>query len=139
MVEAIPFIENRKTKCHSFLVSWFQSFKAPWLQSSRSFKDPKTLNICWKIVTPSYHKTISCFLEEIDPVYKIFKQLRRTFTVPIFSNIFKIDDFQNVEISRHDIRSIDLGFSWIIWSVLVSPKIIILVWEPWVRPNISKS
>ena len=117
----------------SFLVSWFQSFlvskflgfKVSWFQSflvskwlgflvSKLFG----LSISWlhflqnnscfvdRYRSPLFSKSMSCFLEDIDLVFKILKNFKtdlHDFPVPIFSNIFKLLDFRNAEISKNNI------------------------------------
>ena len=58
-----------------FKVSWFLDFKVSWFQS---FLVSKFLgfNASWFLgfkVSEIYQIAISCFLEEIDPISKIFK------------------------------------------------------------------
>ena len=48
----------------SVLASWFQSFK-----------DSLIVLVCWKILMPSQQISISCFLEDIDPIFNIFKSV----------------------------------------------------------------
>ena len=63
----IPLIENKKFL--GFLVSKFLGFN--WFV--QSFKDSKIISCFWKILIPYYQNSISCFLEDIDPIFKIFK------------------------------------------------------------------
>ena len=106
-----------------FLVSWFQSFLVSRFESVlvflvstfQSFNEPilpKTLfHVLWKILIP----------------YSRFsKTTRRIFSccsASVFPNMFKISDFQNADIYATDTFQNVFGFSWIIWSILVSPKI----------------
>ena len=62
----------RVSRFQSFLVSRFQSFL---VLKSQSFKDAKTSNILWKISIPYYQISMSCFLADTDPIFKIFKNL----------------------------------------------------------------
>ena len=58
-----------------FLVSWFPGFLVAWLLGSNvtKFQHFKmNLMFVWKILIPSYPKCISCFQEDIDPIFKIF-------------------------------------------------------------------
>ena len=72
-----------------FLVSWFLSFKVSWFLVSK--------------VSKIYQIWISCFLEDIDPIAKTFKDLldgSSGFSVPSFSHILKWVDFPIFEIIR---------------------------------------
>ena len=52
-----------------FLVSWFQSFK---ISKFRRFR--KSFNVFGKIWISCEHNAISCFLENIDFIFKMFKK-----------------------------------------------------------------
>ena len=57
--------------------------------------------------------SISCVLEDIDLIFKIFQNLldgSSAFSTPACSATFKIVDFQNVEISKDNIPENDSGF-----------------------------
>ena len=61
-----------KRKCK---VSKFQSFHASKIQSfkgSQFQRYKNASNVCWKILIPYYHISISCFLEDIDPILPNF-------------------------------------------------------------------
>ena len=95
----------------NFKVSEFQNFKMPKFQS---FKVS---------MIPFYQNPISCFLEDIDPTSKIFKNLLNgspgfcdppSFpTCPTFS-IFKSLRFPNILLFKNDVGSFLglLGVSW---------------------------
>ena len=51
----------------------FLGFLASWLQSFKDSKYQKSFNVYWKILIPHYQISISCFLKEIDPIFKIFE------------------------------------------------------------------
>ena len=73
-----------------FLVFWFLGFKVSWFLGSK--------------VSNIYQVSIPSFLEDIDPISRTFKNLykadRQILSVTVFSTIFKVLDFQNVEISK---------------------------------------
>ena len=55
---------------------------------------------------PYYQDSISCFLEDIDPIFRIFKKNKmdlKDVSALIFSNIFKTADFQYFEISQNKV------------------------------------
>ena len=85
----IPFIENKNPKLQSFLVYRFQSFVFSKFLSFKvsdfqSFNDHKI------------PKTDSCFLEYVDPRFKMFKKIEEARVFSGFSNfsISKKGDIQ---------------------------------------------
>ena len=52
------------------LVSWFLRFKVSEFQ-----RFTKSSNVLWNISIPYDQTFISCFLEDIDPIFKIFKKI----------------------------------------------------------------
>ena len=80
-MEGISFVNISKVSkflgflgywCLGFLVSSFVRFLVSEFQS---FEDSKNhLMFLGKRLIPYYQNSISCFLEDIDPVFKIFKK-----------------------------------------------------------------
>ena len=60
--------DKKVSKCLGLKVSWLLIFL---VSKFPSFKDSKTFNILWKILIPYYHISISCFLEDFDPIFQI--------------------------------------------------------------------
>ena len=71
-----------------FLVSWFQSSKFPKIQRFKNH-----LMSCLKILIPSYPISISCSLEDIDPIFKIFKKIQDGSSRNFGARLFQ--DFQS--------------------------------------------
>ena len=86
------FLSSLVPRFLDFLVSWVVGFLVSWFLGStvpkfRSFKvskfqrfeDSKFQNLhlmsCLRILFPYYQHSISCFLEDIDPIFKIPKNL----------------------------------------------------------------
>ena len=96
-------------KIQSFLVYWFLSFLVPsflgfevsWFQS---FRNP---------MIPYYQMSISCFLIDIDLIFKIFKNLLHGssgLSAPVFSKTLKLFDVQHFAIDKTISFGSDLGF-----------------------------
>ena len=82
------------------LGSWFLAFKVSWFQSFSvsKFLGFKVSKIC--------QISISCFLDDIDPISKIFKNLSNgssEFVGARLLEVFKMLDSQHFEIYQHDI------------------------------------
>ena len=79
-VGGIPFLGNKKQSGFlGFLVSQFLGFKVSRFQSFLVSK-LRGFKVAWflgfdVLMFPYYQNSISCFLEDIDPVSKIFKNL----------------------------------------------------------------
>ena len=71
---------------------------------------------------------IAGFLEYIDPISILnnYQMDIQDFPTPAFSNVFRIFDIQDFEISPNHMFEKWFGISWIIWSHLVSPKLNII-------------
>ena len=86
---------------------------------------------------------MSCFLEDIDPILKIFKDFQtdiHVFSVPAFSNIFKHDDFQNALIfKKTGLRYDFVFFLYYVMYTGVNKYTNRWFWESWTRPKIPKS
>ena len=85
-----------------FLVSWFLGFLVSWLLGFRV-----SLFLGFRVsLIPYYQNIISCFLADIDPIFKIPKNLldgSSGFVGPVFSTSLTVFDLQAFEISKHDI------------------------------------
>ena len=94
-VEGIPWIENI-----GFFVSWSLGFKVPKIQSCKisniqRFKQQyNSFNVFWQILIICYQIFISCFVEDIDPILKIFKN-RRLFGILRSASSTKSKHLQN--------------------------------------------
>ena len=79
--------------------------------------------LLWKIMIPYYQISISCFLEDIDPVFKIIqKWISRIFRAPSFPFVSTVSISQILRLPENIFVEIDSVFSRVIWSLLVSPK-----------------
>ena len=75
---------------------------------------------------PSYQIFMSCFLEYIDPILKVFINILHRPSGLFGSRLSKqirIPDFHNFEIPKIIVLRLIWDFPWIVWSHLVSPKI----------------
>ena len=105
-----------------FVVSKFLGFTVFWFLGSLVAKC-----LGFKVSRiPYYQKFISCFLEGIDPVSKIFNSFRRIFGICRCPPFRKLSNFGSSKVLRY--RKITfckhaLGIFLICLGVLVSPKI----------------
>ena len=86
------FVVVLVSKFPGFLVSWLLGFKLSLFQS---FKDSKI---------PYYQMPISCFLEDINLIYKLptnFKTNLNDLSVLVFSELSMFLDFPTFEIYEH--------------------------------------
>ena len=56
-----------------FNVSWFLCLFFSWSQSFKVSKNQHNSMFFWKTLTPYQQSSISCFLEDIDPIFKILR------------------------------------------------------------------
>ena len=106
------------------LVSWLLGFLVSWFRSFEFQSFNISLKLCWKVLIPCYHNSISCFLEDIDPIFKIFKNLldgsSGLFGPRLFHCPFQSFDFHLLNFQKYYFWQ--LLFSHIIYGILVPPK-----------------
>lgn len=116
------------SKFRSFKVSRFQSFK-------NAFK------ACWKILIPYYHISIACFPEILIPYWRCSKYCKdlRDFPVPAFPTCSKCSISSLLRLSKIVKIKYEHEFvlSFIVWSILMSPKSNIIGF--WVMVTAAKS
>ena len=91
-------------ECWGFLYLEINKLIAFKNSKSQSRRDSETFNIYWNPLFPYYQMSISCFLEDIDPIFKISKNLldgSSEIVGLVFSNIFKNINFQHFEVYKH--------------------------------------
>ena len=96
---ASKFLGFKVSRLRSFLVSKFLGFKVSWLLG---FKVSKFQSFKVSMI-PYYQNLISCFLKEIDPISKLFKNLLDGSSGFVGACLFykiKVFDFQFFEISK---------------------------------------
>ena len=100
-----------------FLVSWFQDFRVPKIQES--------ISCFWEII-PHYQHSISCLVEDIDPIFRFvwefIKRIVGVFSAHPFRNS-PTHGFPKTEMWRILFSNMIGDFFGINQSVLVSPKI----------------
>ena len=116
-----------------FVVSWFLGSLVLIISWCRSCKVPKfprfgnSFNVLEKIFITYYQTPISCFQEDIDRIlkmFKIFKTYLQNFPAHVFLTISKLPQTisNNLTFPKITCSRKGSGFSRIILSVLVSPK-----------------
>ena len=120
------------------LVSWFLNFLVSQLLCFlvSKFQVSEIQNVKVSMI-PYYQMSISCFLEDIDSISKIFK----SFIWRIWGIVLcpSLPNFQNVGFAffkmynNSDIWKCPGEFSWLFLGVLVSPKITNVGFGAWWR------
>ena len=134
-----------------FLVSWFLGFKVYWFRSFLvskfvGFKVSwfRSIFVSWCIgftdsMIPYYPNSISCVLEDIDPISNIFKNLLgiyRRLSCPTFSKkqcsqvryLYTYFLLKDVGLPLKYLRCLGVSKDRSSWF-----------WEPWTRPKIPTS
>ena len=127
----IPLIE---TIFQSFLVSWFQSFLAvgwfgflcSWFLGFTVPKFPRFVERYWSRITKFPFHVVWKILIPCPRFSRFYNTNRRDFR-PRFSHISQLSDFRHFGISEKNNSGKGFGIcSWIIWSILVFPRIAII-------------
>ena len=95
---------KRQYKVSRFKVSLLLGVKASKFRRFKVSKFQEFIQCLGKILIPYYHIPILCFLEDIDPIIKIFQTYEmdlQDLAVPACSNILKIVDSQIFAISKN--------------------------------------
>ena len=109
-----PLVENKRVSWFlglsaswflGFLVSWVLGLKVQSCKVTKLQRIKKTILCLLEYMVPYYQIAMSCFLEDIDPIFKILKKFRTDIddlSVPVFSKVFKQWLFRNLNISHNN-------------------------------------